>query len=47
MKAAPGELHWFLTRVKFLGYIIEGSSIFPLKSQINNILQFQPPFNKD
>ena len=33
MKAAPDKSHFFLTRVKFLGHIIERNTINSLKSQ--------------
>ena len=46
MKAAPDKLHFFLTRVKFLGHIIESNTITPLKSQIHAIQKLQPPINK-
>ena len=34
MKAAPDKSHFFLTRVKLLGLIIEKNTITPRKSQI-------------
>ena len=37
MKAAPDKSHLFLTRVKFLGHIIEKNTITPLKSRIDAI----------
>ena len=37
MKAAPDKSHFFLTRVKFLGHIIERNTITPLKSRIDAI----------
>ena len=37
MKAAPDKSHFFLTRVKFLGHIIEKITITPLKSRIDAI----------
>ena len=43
MKAAPDKSHFLLTRVKFLGHIIEKNTITPLKSRIDAI---QPPTNK-
>ena len=46
MKAAPDKSHFFLTRVKFLGHIIEKNNITPLKSQIHAIQKLQPPTNK-
>ena len=46
MKAAPDKPHFFLTRVKFLGHIIEKDTITPLKSRIDAIHKFQPPTNK-
>ena len=46
MKAAPDKLHFFLTRVKFLGHIIERNTITPLKSRIDAIQKLQPPSNK-
>ena len=46
MKAAPDKSHFFLTRVKFLGHIIEGNTITPLKSRIDAIQKLQPPTNK-
>ena len=33
MKAAPDKSHFFLTRIKFLGHIIERNTITPLKSR--------------
>ena len=41
LKAAPEKSHFFLTRVKFLGYKIERNTNTPLKSQ-----KLQPPANK-
>ena len=46
MKAAPDKSHFFLTRVKFLGHIIERNTIIPLKSRIHAIQKLQPPTNK-
>ena len=46
MKAAPDKSHFFLTRVKFFGHIIESNNITPLKSRIHAIQKFQPPTNK-
>ena len=46
MKAAPDKSHDFLTRVKFLGHIIEKDTITPLKSRIDAIQKLQPPTNK-
>ena len=46
MKAAPDKSHFFLTRVKFLGYIIERNTITPLKSRIDAIQKLQPTTNK-
>ena len=46
MKAAPDKSHFFLTRVRFLGHIIERNTITPLKSQIHAIQKPQPPTNK-
>ena len=46
MKAAPDKSQIFLTRVKFLGHIIEGNTINPLKSRIDAIFKLQPPSNK-
>ena len=45
-KAAPDKSHFFLTRVKFLGHIIEKNNITPLKSRIDAIQNLQPPTNK-
>ena len=39
MKAAPDKSHFFLTRVNFLGLIIEGNTITQLKSPIDVILK--------
>ena len=46
MKAAPDKSHFFLTRIKFLGHIIERNTITPLKSRIDAIQKLQPPSNK-
>ena len=46
LKAAPDKSHFFLTRVKFLGYNIERNTITPLKSRIDAIQKLQPPTNK-
>ena len=46
MKAAPEKSHFFLTRVKFLGHIIERIFITPLKSRIDAIQKLQPPSKK-
>ena len=48
MKAVPDKPLFFLTRVKFLGHIIEKNTmITPLKSQIDAIQKLQPPTNKN
>ena len=46
MKAAPDKSHYFLTREKFFGHIIEKDTITPLKSRIDAIQKLQPPTNK-
>ena len=46
MKAVPDKSHFFLTRVKFLGHIIENNTITLLKSQKHAIQKLQPPTNK-
>ena len=46
MKAAADKSHFFLTRVKFLGHIIERKTITPLKFRIDAIQKLQPPSNK-
>ena len=46
MIAAPGKSVFFLTRVKFLGYIIKRNTITPLDSRIDAIQKLQPPSNK-
>ena len=46
MKAAPDKSHFFLTRAKFLGYIVERNTITPIKSRIGAIQKLQPPTNK-
>ena len=46
MKVAPDNSHFFLTRVKFLGHIIERNTLTPLKSRIDAIQKLQPPTNK-
>ena len=46
MKAAADKSQFFLTRVKFLGHIIERNTITPLKSRIDAIQKLQPLSNK-
>ena len=46
MKAAPDKSHFFLTRVKFRGHIMEKDTITPLKSRIDAIQKLQPSTNK-
>ena len=46
MKAAPDNSHFFLTRVKFLGHIIEKNTTTPMKSRIHANQKLQPPTNK-
>ena len=46
MEAAPDKSHVFLTRIKFLGHIIEKDTKTPLKSRIDAIQKLQPPTNK-
>ena len=46
MKAAPDNSQFFLTRVKFLGPIIERNTITSLKSHIDAIQKLQTPSNK-
>ena len=43
MTAALDKSHFFLTRVKFLGHIIERNTITRLKSRIDAIQKLQPP----
>ena len=47
MKAAQDKSQFFLTRVKFLGHIIEKNTITALKSRIDAIQKLQPPTNKN
>ena len=46
MKATQDKSHFFLTRVSFLGHIIEKHTIIPLKSRIDAIQKIQPLTNK-
>ena len=46
MKAVPHKSQFFLTRVKFLGHIIEKNTITLLKSRIDAIQKLQPSTNK-
>ena len=46
MKAAPDKSHFFLTRAKFFGHIIERNTITLLKTRIDAIQKLQPPTNK-
>ena len=46
MRAAPDKSHFFLSRVNFLGLILEKNSITPLKSRIIAIEKLQPPTNQ-
>ena len=46
MKAAPDKSHFFLTRVKFLGHIIERNTLTSLRSRIHAIQKLQLPTNK-
>ena len=46
IKAAPDKSHLLLTRSKFLGHIIEGNTITPLKSRIDLIIKLEPRSNK-
>ena len=39
MKAAPDKSHFFLTRVKFLGHIIERNTTTPLKLSRTDAIQ--------
>ena len=43
---SPIRIIFFLTRVKFIGLINEGSTITPLNSRIDAIINFLPPSNK-
>ena len=45
LKAALDKSQFFLTRVKFLGHIIDTNTITPLKLRIDAIQKFQPPSN--
>ena len=45
LKAALDKPHFFLTRVKFLGHIIDTNTITPFKFRIDVIQKLQPPFN--
>ena len=46
MRVSPDKSYFFLTRVKFLGHIIEKNTITPMKSRIDAIRKVQPPTNK-
>ena len=46
MKEAPDKSHFFITRVKFLGHIVEKKTITQLKSREDAIQKIQPPTNK-
>ena len=46
IKAVPYKSHFFLTRVTFLGHLIERNTITPLKSRIDATQKLQPPSNK-
>ena len=46
MKAAPDKSHFFLTRVKFLGHIIERNTLTSLISRIDATQKLQPPSKK-
>ena len=46
IKAAPDKSHFFLTRLKFFGHLIEGNTMTPLKTHIDAIIKLQPPSNK-
>ena len=46
IKAAPDKSQFFLTRVLFLGHIIEKNTKTPLKSRIDAIQNVQPSTNK-
>ena len=46
LKTAVDKSHFFLTRVNFLGHIIEKNTITPLKSREDAIQKFQPATNK-
>ena len=41
MKAASHKSHFFHTRVKFLGHIVEGNLINPIKPLIDAIIKLQ------
>ena len=43
MKAAPDKSLFFLTRVRFLGHIIERNTLTPLKTRIDAIQKLQTP----
>ena len=46
LKAAADKSHFFLTREKFLGHIIEGNTITTLNSGIDAIRRLQLPSNE-
>ena len=46
MKADPDKSHFLLTRIKFLGSIIEGNTITPLKFPKDAIMKLQLSSNK-
>ena len=46
MKLALKISQLFLTRVKFLGHLLEGNTITPLKSCIDAIIKLKPSSNK-
>ena len=47
MKAVTDKSHFFLTRVKLIGHIIEGNSITPSKCVIDAIRKLQAPSNRN
>ena len=46
MKAAPDKSHFFSYLCIFVGHIIAGKTITPIKSRIDAILRLQLPSNK-
>ena len=45
-ESSSRQITSFLTRLKFLGHIIETNTISPLKLRIDAIQKLQPPTNK-
>ena len=45
MKLKPSKCYFFKLHIEYLGHLISGTGIYPLKQKIQAILDLAPPTN--